>query len=63
MTLSGTAALIAPEIMARFTGWFVNQPLLMRLNGVLGTALGTVLALREYREEEPPPPWLKRVFG
>jgi hypothetical protein len=61
--VSGAAVLIAPESIARFTRWCVNQPLLMRLDGVLGIALGTVLALREYREEEPPLPWWRRLFS
>jgi len=61
--VGGAATLIAPETMGRFTRWFGNQPLLMRLDAVLVIALGTVLALREYREEEPPPPWWKRMFS
>jgi hypothetical protein len=61
--VGGAAALIAPESIARFTRWIVNQPLLMRLDGVLGIALGTVLALREYREEERPLPWWRRLFS
>ena len=60
--VGGAAALIVPKSIARFTRWFVDQPLLMRLDGVLSIALGTVLALREYREEKPPPPWWRRIF-
>src|SRR5215213_8832563 len=48
--VGGVATLIAPESMARFTRWFANHPLLMRLDAVLIIALGTGLALREYRE-------------
>ena len=49
--VGGAATLIAPEIMARFTRWFGNHPILMRLDAVLIIDLGMVLALREYREE------------
>jgi hypothetical protein len=61
--VGGAAALIALQSIARFTRWLVNQPFLMRLDGVLSVALGTVLALREYREEEPPPPWWKELLS
>ncbi len=60
--VGGAATLIAPERMGRFTRWFGNHPLLMRLDAVLVIALGAVLALREYREE-PPPPWWKKMFS
>lgn len=57
------AALIAPESIARFTHWLVNQPFLTRLDGILSIALGTALVLREYREEEPPPAWWKELLS
>jgi hypothetical protein len=60
--VGGVATLLAPEAMGRFTRWFVNHPLLMRLDGLAVTALGALLALREYREEKPPPPWWQRIF-
>ena len=56
------ATLIAPEIKGRFARWFRTHPLLVRLDGIALIAIGTVLALREYREEEPPP-WWRRIFG
>jgi hypothetical protein len=35
----------------------------MRLDALLIIALGVFLGLREYREEEPPPPGWRRIFG
>ncbi len=61
--VGGAATLIAPESIGRFTRWFGNHPLLMRLDAVLVIALGTMLALREYREEKPPLPWWKKLFS
>jgi hypothetical protein len=62
--VGGLATLLAPEKMGRFARWFADKPLLMRLDGILATALGVLLALREAREEEPPPPpWWRRRFG
>jgi hypothetical protein len=58
----GAATLLAPESMARFTRWFVNHPLYMRIDGLLVIALGVFLALREYREEAPPAPWWRRIL-
>ena len=58
--VGGAATLLAPESMGRFTRWFGDHPLLMRLDAVLVMALGALLALREYREEKPPPPWWRR---
>ena len=60
--VGGAATLLAPESMGRFTRWFGDHPLLMRLDAVLVMALGVLLALREYREEKPPPPWWRRIF-
>ena len=60
--VGGVATLLAPESMGRFTRWFGDHPLLMRLDAVLVMALGVLLALREYREEKPPPPWWRRIF-
>ena len=61
--VGGAAALIAPQSIARFTRWLVNQPFLSRLDGILSIALVTVLVLREYREEEPPPTWWKELLS
>ena len=61
--VGGAATLLAPETMGRFTRWFGNHPLYMRLDGIAVIALGVLLALREYREEKPPPPWWHRIFG
>ena len=60
--VGGAATLLTPETMCRFARWFGDHSLLMRLDGIALIALGTVLALREYREEEPPP-WWRRCFG
>jgi len=60
--VGGWVSLFAPESTGRFSRWFGNHPLLIRLDGIALIALGTVLALREYREEEPPPPWWRRIF-
>jgi len=60
--VGGVATLLAPEVMGRFTRWFGNHPLLMRLDAVLIMASGALLALREYRVEKPPPPWWRRIF-
>jgi hypothetical protein len=49
--------------MGRFARWFGNYPLYIRLDGIAVIALGTLLALREYREEESPPPWWRKIFG
>ena len=54
--VGGAATLLAPETMGKFTRWFGNHPLYMRLDALLVIALGVLLALREYREEQPPPP-------
>ena len=55
--IGGVVTLLAPESMGRFTRWFGNHPLYMRLDALLIIALGVFLGLREAREEEPPPPW------
>jgi hypothetical protein len=60
--VGGAATLLAPATMGRFTRWFGNHPLYMRLDGIAVIALGVLLALREYREKEPPPPWWRRIF-
>ena len=60
--VGGVASLLAPEITGRFSRWFGNHPLLIRLDGIAIIALGVLLALREYREEEPPPPWWRRML-
>ena len=61
--VGGVATLLSPEIMGRFTRWFGNHPLLMRLDALLIIALGVFLGLREYQQEQPPPPsrW-RRIF-
>ena len=61
--VGGVATLLSPEIMGRFTRWFGNHPLLMRLDALLIIALGVFLGLREYQQEQPPPPsWWRRIF-
>ena len=64
--VGGVATLLAPESLARFTrwfgSWFGNHPLYGRLWALLIVALGVLLGLREYREEEPPPPRWQRWF-
>ena len=49
--VGGAVTLLAPESMGRFARWFANNPLYMRLDGMLAIALGVWLALREYRGE------------
>ena len=61
--VGGVATLVAPEAMGRFTRWFGDHPRLMRLDAVLVTALGALLAVREYREDKPPPPWWRRILN
>jgi hypothetical protein len=61
--VGGAATLLAPESMARFTRWFANNPLYMRLDAIAVVGLGVFLAIREYREKEPPPPWWHRIFS
>lgn len=61
--VGGAAALLAPESMGRFGRWVVDNPRYMRLDGLLGLALGIWLALREHQEEEPPQPWYRRWFS
>jgi hypothetical protein len=61
--VGGVVTLLAPETMGKFTRWIGNQPRYMRLDAIAGIALGIVLAIREYREKEPPPqPWWSRIF-
>ena len=54
--VGGAATLLTPESMGRFARWFANNPLYIRLDGIVLIALGALLALREYREEKPPSP-------
>ena len=61
--VGGVVTLLAPEIMVRFTRWFVSHPRYVRLDGIAAIALGLSLAFREYRAETPPPPWWRRLFG
>ena len=49
--VGGALALLFPESMGRFAHWFANNPLYMRLDGMLGIALGIWLALKQYRGE------------
>jgi len=60
--VGGAAALVAPETMGRFGRWVADNPLYMRIDGIVGIALGIWLALRQYREEAPPQPWWCRLF-
>jgi hypothetical protein len=60
--VGGVVTLLAPETMGKFTRWIGNKPRYMRLDAIAGIGLGTVLAIREYREKEPPPPWWSRIF-
>ena len=55
-------ALVAPETMGRFGRWVADKPLYIRIDGIVGIALGIWLALRQYREEAPPQPWWRRLF-
>jgi len=59
--VGGAAALLAPESMGRFGRWVSDNPLYMRIDGMAGIALGVWLALREYRKEESPRPWWRRL--
>lgn len=54
--VGGAATLLAPESIGRFARWFASNPLYMRIDGMVGIALGVWLALRQYQEEESPPP-------
>ena len=60
--VGGAATFLAPESMGRFGRWVSDNPLYMRLDGMVGIALGVWLALREYRKEESPQPWWRRLF-
>jgi hypothetical protein len=60
--VGGAAALLAPESMGRFGRWVSDNPLYMRIDGMVGIALGAWLALRQYREVEPPRPWWRRML-
>ena len=52
-----------PESMGRLARWVADNPLYMRLDGMVGIALGLWLTLRQYREEHPPRPRWQRRFG
>ena len=60
--VGGVATLLFPEIMGRFTRWFGDRPLLMRLDAVAVIGLGVLLARREYQQKQPSPPWWQRIF-
>jgi hypothetical protein len=60
--VGGVAALLAPESMGRFGRWVADNPRYMRVDGMVGIALGVWLALRQYREGKPPRPWWRRLF-
>jgi hypothetical protein len=49
--VGGAAALFAPESVGKLSRWFADNPRYMRLDGIVGIALGIWLALRQYREE------------
>jgi hypothetical protein len=61
--VGGAVALLVPESMGRFARWVADNPLYMRLDGMAGIALGLWLALRQYREEQPPLPRWQRGSG
>jgi uncharacterized protein YjeT (DUF2065 family) len=62
--VEGIAIFLAPEGMSKFTTrWFVDNPRNMRLGGILAIALGILLALSQYKQEQPPQPWYRRRFG
>jgi uncharacterized protein YjeT (DUF2065 family) len=61
--VEGIVLLIAPESMIKFTRWFADNPRNMRLGGILAIAVGILLALSQYQEEQPPQPWYRRRFG
>ena len=61
--VEGVIILLAPESMSKFTSWFADNSRNMRFGGVLAIALGSLLALSEYQQEQPPQPWYRRRFG
>ncbi|HEY6749961.1 MAG TPA: hypothetical protein VI027_01385 [Rubrobacteraceae bacterium] len=63
--LGGVAALLAPESMGKFGRWVADNPRYMRVDGMVGIALGLWLALRQYREEQRPtqPRWWRISAG
>ena len=49
--VGGVVTLIAPESRGRFARWFADNPLYMRLDGILVTALGVFLAFSSLKGE------------
>jgi uncharacterized protein YjeT (DUF2065 family) len=61
--IEGVALLLVPDRMIKFTLWFADNPRNMRLGGILALAVGTSLALSQYKQEQTPQPWYRRRFG
>jgi uncharacterized protein YjeT (DUF2065 family) len=60
--VEGIVIVLAPQSMVNFTRWFADNPRNMRLGGVLAIAVGILLALSQYREEQTPQPWWRRLL-
>jgi uncharacterized protein YjeT (DUF2065 family) len=50
--VEGLVLLLAPESMIKFTRWFAHSSRNMRLGGIIALAVGILLALSQYKEEE-----------
>ena len=61
--VGGGAALLVPESMGRLGRWVSDNPLYMRIDGLVGIALGILLALSQHQKEEAPQPRWRRIFG
>jgi len=61
--IEGVVLLLVPESMITFTRWFADNPRNMRLGGILALAVGIVLALSQYQQEQTPKPWYRWRFG
>jgi hypothetical protein len=52
--------LLGPKKVRKLSAWFVENPLYIRLGGIVETGLGLWLALRQYKEAAPIQPWYQR---
>ncbi len=52
--------LLGPKKVRKLSAWFVENPLYIRLGGIVETGLGLWLALRQYREAAPTQLWYQR---